>query len=153
MLSWLKYAFGNFFSNKLSKEGTNRKVWNLLFALMMFLVLLTSFVATGYSFSYWTHYKNATEFHEFAYNAFYNDNEEDRINVETYKVNDEMFAKAYFNKDSSNLAVINTFENTEDSKYTVNDYNLIVDTRDSSNTFVTFDVKYYNSKDRKYQDF
>ena len=47
MVNWLKYAFGNFFSHKLSKEGSERKVWNLLFALFMFVVLLTSFLAAG----------------------------------------------------------------------------------------------------------
>ena len=147
MLNWLKYSFGNFFSNKLAKEGKNRKLWNLLFALFMFLVLLTSFLASGYSFSYWTHYSSSNSFKEFAYHTFYNEVEEDRVNIETYKVNDEMYAKAYYNKDSNNVALINTFENESDKKYVVNDYNLIVDTRDSSTTFVKFDVKYYNQND------
>ena len=147
MVNWLKYASGNFFSHKLSKEGSERKVWNLLFALFMFVVLLTSFLASGYSFSYWTHYNNADKFHEFAYNTFYNEDSSKRVNSETFKVNDEYFAKAYYGFNKDEIALINTFENQEDSIYKVNDYNLIVDTRDSSNTFVKFSVKYHNRND------
>lgn len=147
MISWLKYTFGNFFSNKLSKEGAHRKAWNLLFGLFMFLVLLTSFLASGYSFSYWTHYENATEFQEFAYNTFYNDDINNRVNIQTKKVNDNTYASAYFGNNKDKVAIINTFENELDKKYIVNDYQLIVDTRDSSNTFVKFDVKYFNQND------
>ena len=147
MIAWLKYTFGNFFSNKLSKEGTHRRIWNLLFALIMFLVLLTSFLSSGYSFSYWTHYENSTSFQEFAYNTFYNDDSNSRVNIQTKKVNDKTYATAYFGTNKVNIAIINTFENESDSKYKVNDYNLIVDTRDSSSTFVNFTVKYFNRND------
>lgn len=148
MISWLKYTFGNFFSHKLSKEGTNRKVWNLLFSLFMFLVLLTSFLASGYSFSYWTHYDNASNFQEFAYNTFFNEDVNKRVNIESSIINDKGVARAYYGLDKENLVLINTFENQNDSEYIVNDYNLIIDTRDSSNTFVKFDITYYNVNDK-----
>lgn len=147
MISWLKYSFGNFFSHKLSKEGANRKVWNLLFSLFMFVVLLTSFLASGYSFSYWTHYNDANKFQEFAYNTFYNEDLNKRVNIESNIINDKGVVKAYYGLDKTSNVLINTFEDSNDSQYIVNDYNLIVDTRDSSNTFVNFTVKYYNKFD------
>ena len=147
MINWLKYSFGNFFSHKLSKEGATRKVWNLIFALIMFLVLLTSFLASGYSFSYWNHYENATNFQEFAYNAFYNEDESKRVNIEINTVNETSYANAYYGQDKNSVVLINTYENEGDAIYKLNDYNLIVDTRDSATSFVEFSVKYYNTED------
>ena len=57
----------------------------------MFVVLLTSFLSSGYTFSYWTHYENSASFQEFAYNTFYNDDANSRVNIQTKKVNDKTY--------------------------------------------------------------
>ena len=56
MLEWLKYTFGSFFFNKVSKDGANRSLWNVIFALFMLLMILTAFCSTGFNYSFSYHY-------------------------------------------------------------------------------------------------
>ena len=65
MLEWLKYTFGSFFFNKVSKEGANRSLWNVIFALFMLLMILTAFCSTGFNYSFSSHYVKASEYKEY----------------------------------------------------------------------------------------
>ena len=139
MIKWISYTLGNFFSHKLSKEGNNKNFFNVFFQLITYLLILTAILSLGYNLSFKTHYKNANGFKDFMYSLSL----EHDINL---KVNEDKVS-AYLGTDESNGIVINSFENEADLKYAKNDYNVIIDTRDSSNTYVTFDVVYYNISD------
>ncbi len=154
MLNWLKYTFGGFFSNKLLKEGQNRKFWNVLFSLLMTVIILTAFFVTGVNASFKTQYNASTKFKDFAYNIFYNENEENRINIMTYQTsssttNKEVVkGKAIKYLSVNDEALINTFENEADKAiYSKNNYNLIIDTREATETFFAFDVLYKSKTD------
>lgn len=148
MINWIKYTFGSFFSNKLLKEGQTRKFWNTLFALFLTLVILTAFFVTGVNSSFKTQYNNSTTFKEFAYNIFYNENEENRVNIKTYEAKNAnnknvIKGKAIRYIDVNDEVLINTFENDADKAiYSKNNYNLIVDTREADDTYFSFTVLY-----------
>ena len=148
MINWIKYTFGSFFSNKLLKEGQTRKFWNTLFALFLTLVILTAFFVTGVNSSFKTQYNNSTTFKEFAYNIFYNENEENRVNIKTYETKNAnnknvIKGKAIRYIDVNDEVLINTFENDADKAiYSKNNYNLIVDTREADDTYFSFTVLY-----------
>ena len=146
MLDWLKYTFGSFFFNKVSKEGANRSLWNVIFALFMFLLILTAFCSTGFNYSFSTHYVKANEYKEFLYSVFADESVDDRVNIQILDNKEEGEKKivAFYGNNNSNQALINTFSNEDDkAKYSLNDYNIIVDTRPSDSTFFKFDFKIY----------
>lgn len=154
MLNWLKYTFGSFFSNKLLKEGQTRKFWNVLFALLLTLVILTAFFVTGVNASFKPQYDASTTFKDFAYNIFYNENQENRVNIKTYQATssttnkDVIKGKAIKYLSVDEEVLINTFENEADKAiYSKNDYNLIIDTREATETFFAFEVLYKSTTD------
>ena len=144
MLEWLKYTFGSFFFNKVSKEGANRSLWNVIFALFMLLMILTAFCSTGFNYSFSSHYVKASEYKEFLYEVFANENVNERVNIQLLdtKEGEEKKIVSFYGNNSSNVAIINTFDNENDKqKYSTNGYNIIVDTRPSDTTFFKFDFK------------
>ena len=149
MLKWLKFTFGSFFSNSISKEGATRSFWNVIFALFLSFIIMLSFLSGGYNFSIATHYSTASEFKELLYETFANEVVDDRIELTISKdeVRQETIATATSAKDGKPI-IINTFENDADSQYKVNDYNLIIDTRNSETTFFTFSMNYFLISDK-----
>lgn len=147
MLSWLKFTLMSFFSNKTSKEGANRSFWNVVFALTTCIIIMTSFIATGFNYSFTTHYSKASEFKEFAYNIFANEVVEERINVivNDDSLREEKVLKATYNDGS--YVVIDTFNYDTDSKFIKYDYNLVIDTRPSNKTFSKVDAYYQSNTD------
>lgn len=147
MLNWLKFTLMSFFSNKESKEGAHRSFWNVIFALIASIIILTAFIATGFNYSFTTHYAKASEFKEFAYNIFANEVVEERINVivNDDSSRDQKVLKATYNDGS--YVVIDTFNYDTDSKYIKNGYNLVIDTRPSNKTFSKVEAYYQLNSD------
>ena len=153
MLEWLKYTFGSFFFNKISKEGANRSLWNVIFSLFMLLMILTAFFSTGFNYSFSTHYVKASEYQEFLYDVFANENVDERINIQVLdsKEGEEKKITSFYGNNSSNVAIINTFDNeTDKQKYSSSGYNIIVDTRPSDTTFFKFDFKIYEIENEEH---
>lgn len=156
MLNWLKFTFGSFTSNKLAKEAISRKVWNVVFALLLTLIILTALFSTGINYSVGTHYSSASKFKDFAYSAFKVTTEENNSSVNLQIVNSEngdYNIKAFYGTNPDNMVIINTFDNESDKAlYSKNDYNLIIDTRPSETTYVDFKITVYD-KNQKAMDF
>ena len=151
MLNWLKFTFGSYYSNKTSKEGANRSFWNVIFALFIMLVILTAFLSTGFNYSFATHYNNSLKYQEFLHNAFTIEDESKRINIQVLETPEGQVAKsivAFYGNNSENEALINTFTNISDKEtYSLNGYNLIVDTRPSKSTYFRFEIDVHRIDD------
>ena len=151
MLNWLKFTFGSYYSNKTSKEGSTRSFWNVIFALFIMLVILTAFLSTGFNYSFATHYNNSSTYQEFLHNAFTIEDESKRINIQVLETPEGQTAKsivAFYGYNSENEALINTFTNISDKEtYSVNDYDLIVDTRPSKSTYFRFEIDVFKIDD------
>lgn len=142
MLNWLKFIGGSFFSNKISKEGGKRSFWNVIFALLMFVILAISFYSTGYNMSFSSHYSNASEFKEFLYHAFANEDLSKRINVQVYEDGDEKNATkkvkaGFYTGELEESLLVDTYADSE-SEYLYNGYHLVIDTRPAATTFDDF---------------
>lgn len=142
MLNWLKFIGGSFFSNKISKEGGKRSFWNVIFALLMFVIIAVSFYSVGYNMSFSSHYQHATEFKEFLYNAFANEDLSKRINIQVYEEsNDSSSTKkiraGIYGEELVQSLLVDTYSN-EESIYYYNDYHLLIDTRPAATTFDDF---------------
>lgn len=149
MLNWLKFTFGSFTSNKLAKEGAERKFWNVVFALLLTIILMTALFAGGVNYSFAAHYNKASQFRDFAYNLFY----EEKINVQVSEVEDgDNTIVSFYDLDKNQEVLINSFENETDKKYIKNDYNVIIDTRDPETTFVEFSIKFFKKDDNSAVD-
>ncbi len=148
MLNWLKFTFGSFTSNKISKEGATRSFWNVVFALFLSLVILTALYSAGINYSFTNHYSKAEAFKEYTYSIFANENKDERINLQVNKVeNADSKLEAFYGLDKKNVAIINSFENAFDQKYAKDGFNIIIDTRPADSTFVEFEIKYYLKSD------
>lgn len=124
MSNWLKYFWGSFFQNKIARTAENHSATNSI--LGWFLALLFLFLALwgGHFLSFKVNFAQAEQFHEFLANAF---------------VDDE-FVFSIQDGVATGDVQINTFANDYHQKYVVNDYQLIVDFRDTFNVYVDFRV-------------
>lgn len=150
MIRWLKFTFGSYFSNKLSKEAKGRSLWNFLFALFLSYIVTLSFIVLSINISFPTHYRNADEFKAVTNNIFANEDSTRVVNLKINNPNSDSSAKAiaYMGDDETKLAYINTFDNVDHfNAYSKYNYNIIIDTRDSASTFVEFKISYVNTKD------
>ena len=146
MLDWLKFTFGSFILNKYAKEGATRRIWNVVFAMFIMMFIITAFFTTGISYSFTTHYAKASQFQEFSYHLFYD--EQINISFKENKEDHKVYADAFYKNDANQKIVIDTFSNKADEKYKYNDYNVIIDTRNSTTTFVDFELRYYSNSQK-----
>ncbi len=119
MISWLKFYFLGFFSDKYAEEGATRSFWNAALSFALMLVIISTGFFTGYVSSFKAHYSNAESYREFLYNAF------GKFSLEIKG------GKACAALDGAEF--INGF--TEDNEYSVNGYRLVVDTRPAETAF------------------
>ncbi len=124
MSAWLKYFFGSFFSNKIARTAKEHTATNSI--LGWFLALIFVFLALwgGHFLSFRVAFSQAEQFHEFIENAFA----------------DEEFTFSIQDGVATGEMCINTFANDYQQNYVVNDYQLIVDFRDTLNIFIDFNV-------------
>ncbi len=128
MINWLKYYFLGFFSDRLSKESSERSALNMLLSLLMTLLLLSGGLAVGHSASFGSLYSGATQFREFLYSAFASEDGAARIGL---KVAGGKLSAEIPDGDS-----VNGFAG--DDGYSVNGYKLVVDTRPAATTYDDF---------------
>lgn len=122
VVEWLKFYFLGFFSEKQAKKSHRTGALSIILsAVLAFLLFFIGFYAADIvPFS--THYENAAKFRRFAEKAF--DNGKSPV-----KINDE---KAVY------PVKVNTYTSEADKeKYSLDGYNLIVDTR-PSDTLICF---------------
>ncbi len=147
MIRWLNFYFLGFFSDRLSKEGAERSFLNTLLSLLLTLILLCSGLLAGYTASYGAHYGNASDFREFYYSFFANENSENRIDL-NFK-DGRLDASIPDGRKSINAFL------EEDGDYILNDYKLVLDTRPAETAFDDFKVVCKNSdgEEISYEDY
>ena len=127
MKKWIKFFSLGFFSHKLSKESTKRGYGNFLLGLLLSLIFLWVSFVGGDMLPFAAHYKNSPDFVATAHSVFANSDVNKRIEAEIEN------GALKFRKHGGEYAeaiLVNTFENEVDKQnYSVNGYNVIVDTR------------------------
>ncbi len=114
MISWLKYFFCGFFSNKLSRQSSRRSLGNTALGALFAFVLLVCFLTWGYQASFPLAYGKAGEFQSFVQETL----TETALTVSQGKATADV--------------VINTFLEPGEG------YKLIVDTRDLDHIYDDF---------------
>ncbi|MCM1295429.1 MAG: hypothetical protein NC311_07785 [Muribaculaceae bacterium] len=145
-VNWLKYFFGNFFSHRLAEEGRERRFGNSLLSLLFAALIIYTALVGGYFASFSSFYSGAESYKEFLYGVFANENA-DRLNIKisggaaTSSKGEEEFKKQF---------TVNTFENSADAeRYSVNGYQLLIDTRDAKTNYNDFDCYYIKGEEKK----
>ncbi len=130
--SAIKYFFLSFFSNPLAEESRRRGLWQGILSFLLGLALFFCGLTAGSAASFSPLYKKAGSFREFLYKA--------ADNAVTTEVKD---GKARASIRGENDAAIDTFANDADAAvYSLNGYNLIIDTRDEATTYNDFTLTY-----------
>lgn len=130
--SAIKYFFLSFFSNPLAEESRRRGLWQGILSFLLGLALFFCGLTAGSAASFSPLYKKAGSFREFLYKA--------ADNAVTVEVKD---GKARASIRGENNAAIDTFANDADAAvYSLNGYNLIIDTRDEATTYNDFTLTY-----------
>lgn len=127
MKKWFEYFTLSFFSHSVAKEGARRGYANVFLSFILILIFLWSGFVGGDVLPFGTHYKNAPDFMATAHSVFANVDAEKRIEAEI----DEGVLKAKkHGGEYAEALLVNTFENDADKQnYSVNGYNIVVDTR------------------------
>ena len=127
MKKWFKFLSLSFFSHSISKESLKRGYTNVFFAFVLVLAFLWAGFVGGDMLPFGMHYKHSDDFRSTAYSVFLNDDEDKRIEFEIEK--GALKAKKHGSEYTEALFV-NTFENENDKQsYSVNGYNIVIDTR------------------------
>ena len=135
--NWLKYFFGSFFLHRYASESEERGFGGVMLGIALAMAMIFAGLFGGSVASFPSYYHRSAEYTQFLYNAFAEG--EDRLSV---TVKDGTATAAKFGEAQGPL-LINTFENeTDRQKYSVNGYQLIVDTRPAKTTYDDFKVEY-----------
>ncbi len=127
MKKWIKFFSFGFFSHKLSREGAKRGYANFFLSLILALAFLWAGFIGSDMLPFSAHYNNSPDFRETARSAFANPELSKRIDAEIE--NGILKVKNYSGEYTEEL-FINTFEDEIDKQnYSVNGYDLVVDTR------------------------
>lgn len=158
MIKWLKFYFLGFFNDKYNKEAANRSIGNVLLSLIFYFLIMTTCISIGFNNSFTTHYNKASQFNEFTTNLFANEDLSQRIivKVDTSRKAENKSIVATLNGSTDDV-VINSYEVEADQKYEKNGYKIIIDTRDSTTSYVDFELIFYKTDDEKdtisYEDY
>lgn len=136
MINWIKFFTLGFFSDKLTSEAPRRKYYNPLAALIIAFILFVAVIIAADFVPFSLQYGRADDFQTMVHSAFTG---ETRIQL---KVDD---GKILAEKNGAfvNDLVVNSF--TEDKDYSVNGYNLVVDTRPMT-SYDEFEVEFNGGK-------
>lgn len=146
MKQWIKFFGLSFFSDSVSREAPRRGYLNLLLsAVLAFLLFFTGYLcAAVVPFSH--HYASAGNFRKFVDAAFGEDAADNKrivLIVQNGRVD------SYSDYAHSDRKTVNTYANEADKKlYSVNGYNLIVDTRSATTPVVFTQVGVSKSGER-----
>lgn len=127
MKKWFKFFFLGFFSDKISKEGARRGYTNVFVGLILSLVFLWTGFVGGDMLPFSAHYNNSPDFQKTVHAVFANPDVNKRVGVEIQ--GNFLKVKKYGGEYTEDL-LVNTFENdTDRQNYSVNGYNVIIDSR------------------------
>lgn len=133
-VDWLKYFFGSFFAHRYAAESEERGFGGVLLGLLLAMAMIFAGLFGGSVASFPSYYGKSEEYTAFLYNAFTDG--ADRLNIE---VKDGAAYAGLFGGELTDGFVVNTFENEADrQKYSVNGYDLIIDTRNSKTNYNDF---------------
>ena len=127
MKKWIKFFGLSFFSHKYAREGVKRSYANVFFGFILALIFLWMGFVGGELLPFGVHYHNAPDFMATAQAVFANADESKRIvaEIENGVLKVKKYGEAY-----SESLFVNTFENEADRQnYSVNGYNIVIDTR------------------------
>lgn len=137
MKEWSKSFFGSFFRNKIAADVTRRSFWQSILSFVLAIVVLFLTSVAGVFASFPIHFKRSASFRSFVYGVFGGVELQIRGGL----------AASIVSGDGG--TVINTYQNDGDkSAYSVNGYNLIIDTRPVSDTFNDFSVLCERTSDK-----
>ena len=127
-VDWLKYFFGSFFLHKYASESEERGFGGPLLGLLLAMAMIFAGLFGGSVAAFPSYYENSEEYTQFLYNAFAQSGE-DRLNI---KIENGVARAGKFDGEYGAGLVANTFTSEADrDKYSVNGYQLVIDTRDS----------------------
>ena len=127
MKKWIKFFCLSFFSHKFSKEGARRGYTNIFIGLILAFVFLWLGFFGGDMLPFSAHYNNSSDFQATVRSVFANSNLDKRIGVE---IQENILKAKKHNGEYTEDLLVNTFENDIDKQnYSVNGYNVVVDSR------------------------
>ena len=127
MKKWLKFFGFGFFSHKTSKEGAKRGYTNVFLGLLLaFAFIWMGFVGTD-TLPFSLHYNLSSDFSATVYAVLANPDASLRIDIE---VQDGRLRMKKSGGEYGEALLVNTLENdTDKQNYSINGYNVIVDSR------------------------
>lgn len=129
MKKWFEFFFCSFFSHDISKKATKRGYTNVFCGFILALAFLLIGFVGGDMLPLGVHYKNSPDFAAAAYAVFANADVDKRIDAEID--NGSLRVKKHGGEYAESL-LVNTFERASDKQdYSVNGYNVVVDSRPS----------------------
>lgn len=138
-VDWLKYFFGSFFLHKYASESEERGFGGPLLGLLLAMAMIFAGLFGGSVAAFPSYYENSEEYTQFLYNAFAQSGE-DRLNI---KIENGVARAGKFGGEYGAGLVANTFTSEADrDKYSVNGYQLVIDTRDSKTNYNDFKCEY-----------
>ena len=139
MKKWFKFFAFSFFSHKISKEGARRNYSNFFLGFILALVFIWTGYVLGDVLPFGAHYDNSSDFRETVHTLLANTDDNKRITIEIQE--GVLKAKKQGGEYDKNL-LVNTFENDIDRQnYSVNGYNVIIDSR-SADTLADVEAFY-----------
>ena len=134
MKEWSKSFFGSFFSNKIARDVTDRSIWQSILSFVLAVILLFLGSVAGVFAAFPVHFKQSSDFRSFL-NAAFNNEDGNGLSLQIRSG----LASCSAANDSD--GVINTYKYDGDrTRYSLNGYNLIVDTRPTATNFNDFKV-------------
>ena len=127
MKKWIRFFGLSFFSDKISREGAKRGYTNVLLGLILAFALIIAGSVGADMLPFSAHYNNSPDFKETVHALLANPDLDKRICLEISE--SRLKIKNHSGEYTSGL-LVNTFENDEDkANYSINGYDVIVDTR------------------------
>ena len=130
MKKWFKYFFLGFFSHSTAKGGAKRGYANIILSLVLAMVFIWAGSLGGYMLPFGVHYNNSPDIMEAAHTVLANADINKRIDAT--KENGSLKLKKH-NGEYTEELLVNTMESDTDKlTYSLNGFNIVVDSRPAS---------------------
>ena len=130
MKKWFKYFFLGFFSHSTAKEGAKRSYANIILSLALAMVFIWAGSLGGYMLPFGVHYNNSPDIMEAAHIVLANADINKRIDATIE--NGSLKLKKH-NGEYTEELLVNTMESdTDKHSYSLNGFNIVVDSRPAS---------------------
>ena len=130
MKKWFKYFFLSFFSHETSRGGVKRGYTNVFLGFFLALVFIWSGFTCGDMLPFGVHYDNSPDLKATLHSVFANADIDKRIEAEIEKGDLKLKKQG---SEYTEALLVNTLENDSDRQnYSVNGFNIVVDSRHAS---------------------